>query len=129
MARLATIGDGGQPHLVPVVFTLVDDVVWTAVDGKPKASRSLRRLGNIRANPRVSLLADHYEADWSRLWWVRADGLASILEGGSHEEARAIESLVAKYHQYQADPPAGPVIAVRVETWRSWSADPARDPL
>ena len=71
--------DGG-PHLVPIVFVLVDDVVWSAVDGKPKSTRALRRLGNIRSDPRVSLLVDHYGDDWSQLWWVRLDGLARVVD-------------------------------------------------
>ena len=128
VARLATVDPGGAPHLVPVVFAIESDSLWTAVDGKPKASRSLRRLANLRANPRVSLLVDHYEDDWSALWWVRVDGLATVLEPGSDEEGVGIARLAAKYAQYQADPPAGPVVLVKVETWRSWSAhDPDTD--
>lgn len=107
---------------MPVVFAIESDSLWTAVDEKPKSSRSLRRLENIRANPRVSLLVDHYEDDWSALWWVRVDGLATVLEPGSDEEAVGIARLAAKYAQYQAAPPAGPVVLVKVETWRSWSA-------
>jgi PPOX class probable F420-dependent enzyme len=68
VARLATADTGGRPHVVPIVFAVEGDLVWTAVDHKPKRTRALRRLENVRANPRVSLLADHYEEDWSALW-------------------------------------------------------------
>jgi PPOX class probable F420-dependent enzyme len=122
VARLATVTPEGRPHLVPVAFAADADSLWTAVDSKPKSSRSLRRLANIRANPRVSLLVDYYDPDWSALWWVRADGVAKVLEPGSEEEERGIARLTAKYEQYRADPPAGPVVLVEIETWRSWSA-------
>ena len=74
VARLATADATGQPHLVPVTFAVAGDMVYTAVDAKPKRTTALRRLANVAANPRVSLLVDHYDDDWSRLWWVRADG-------------------------------------------------------
>jgi PPOX class probable F420-dependent enzyme len=122
VARLATVGAGGQPHLVPVVFAVEGDRLWTAVDGKPKSTRSLRRLANIAANPRVSLLVDAYDDDWSTLWWVRADGVATVLAPGSEDERDGVARLVARYRQYDDDPPAGPVIRVTVEVWRSWSA-------
>ena len=82
VARLATVGADGRPHLVPIAFACVDDVVWSAVDDKPKRTRALRRLDNVRANPRVALLADHYDEDWSALWWVRADGVGAGGRGG-----------------------------------------------
>jgi PPOX class probable F420-dependent enzyme len=122
VARLATLGAGEQPHVVPVVFALVGDEVVTAVDRKAKATRSLRRLANVRAHPRVSLLVDHYDEDWSTLWWVRADGSARVLAAGSDDERDGIRALVGKYPQYVQDPPPGPVVAVRIDTWRDWSA-------
>ena len=75
VARLATVAADGAPHLVPVCFALAGDVVYSAVDGKPKRTPDLARLANIAAEPRVALLADHYEEDWTRLWWVRVDGM------------------------------------------------------
>jgi PPOX class probable F420-dependent enzyme len=122
VARRAPADPDGQPHLVPVVFAVDGDTVWTAVDHKPKSTTSLRRLANIRANPRVSLLVDHYDEDWSQLWWVRADGTAAVVPQGDAAERDGIARLVAKYPQYQADPPPGPVIAVTVGVWRSWTA-------
>ncbi|WP_131773873.1 TIGR03668 family PPOX class F420-dependent oxidoreductase, partial [Protofrankia symbiont of Coriaria myrtifolia] len=79
VARLATVDAAGQPHLVPVTFALQDNAIVTAVDHKPKRSTALRRLANIAANPRVTLIADHYDEDWQTLWWARADGLARVI--------------------------------------------------
>ncbi|MBU2666019.1 TIGR03668 family PPOX class F420-dependent oxidoreductase [Actinoplanes bogorensis] len=114
VARLATVGADGAPHLVPIVFAVVGDTIITAVDGKPKRSRDLRRLHNIAAHPRVSVLADHYEQDWSRLWWVRADGTARVLD------SYASEALTARYPQYREQPPAGPFVVITVERWSAW---------
>ena len=121
VARLATVGPAGRPHLVPVTFALDGDRVYTAVDAKPKTTTNLRRLGNIRRDPRVAVLADHYEADWDRLWWARADGLASIL-GEPADRAGPLELLAARYPQYRVSPPAGPVIEIAVERWTGWAA-------
>jgi PPOX class probable F420-dependent enzyme len=125
VARLATITPGGLPHLVPVVFAVSapDDheheVVYTAVDAKPKTTRRLRRLANIDSTPAVSLLVDHYADDWTQLWWVRVDGVASV-----HADGEAMDIgyrlLRAKYPQYQSVPLDGPVIAVAVRHWSSW---------
>jgi PPOX class probable F420-dependent enzyme len=121
VARLATVGADGGPHLVPIVFALDGDTLYTAVDEKPKRSRRLRRLANVRARPAVSVLVDEYDEDWSRLWWVRLDGRAHVLEGGPASE-RALELLRSKYVQYRTAPPGGPVIAVEILRWRSWAA-------
>jgi len=121
VARLATADAAGVPHLVPVVFAVAGDVVYTAVDAKPKRTTALRRLANVAANPRVALLVDHYEEDWDALWWVRADGVARIVD--DEDEARAaVALLAARYRAYRETPPPGPVIAVDVERWSGWSA-------
>jgi len=119
VAHLATADGQGTPHLVPVVFALHGDVAAIAVDHKPKRSTDLKRLRNIEANPRVSLLADHYDEDWTRLWWVRVDGHARILTGD--DRAEPVSWLVAKYPQYASRPPAGPVIHIAITTWRGWA--------
>ncbi|WP_250030704.1 TIGR03668 family PPOX class F420-dependent oxidoreductase [Paractinoplanes maris] len=117
VARLATVGADGAPHLVPIVFALVgEDVIVSAVDGKPKRTRALRRLANIAGEPRVSVLADHYEPDWSRLWWVRADGVARVRPA----YPEGLEALVERYPQYRATPPAGPFVEITVERWATW---------
>ncbi len=121
VARLATIDPEGRPHLVPVCFALDGDTAYSAVDQKPKRSQELQRLENIRANPAIALIVDHYDEDWTQLWWVRLRGQAAVLEPGPERE-RALALLADKYEQYRADPPRGDVLAVRVEEWRSWSA-------
>jgi PPOX class probable F420-dependent enzyme len=121
VARLATMSAGGQPHIVPITFAVDHDVIYTAVDSKPKSTPHLRRLSNIRANPRVAVLADHYDDDWSALWWVRADGMAAILVSQA-EIAGPAGLLAGRYRQYRDSPPAGPVIAIRVARWTGWSA-------
>ena len=115
VARLATVEPNGRPHLVPLCFVLEGDVIYSAVDEKPKRSKRLKRLANIRANPEVCVLVDHYEEDWSRLWWVRVDGPAEVVD-----DEDAIDALAAKYAQYRAARPGGPVIAITPERWRSW---------
>jgi PPOX class probable F420-dependent enzyme len=121
VAHLATVGRGGAPHLVPVVFAVHDGVIYTAVDAKPKTTRRLRRLANIEANPQVSLLVDHYHEDWTQLWWIRVDGIAAVHHDGVVLHT-ARELLRAKYAQYQSVSLNGPVIAITVQRWSSWHA-------
>ncbi|MFE3257307.1 TIGR03668 family PPOX class F420-dependent oxidoreductase [Nocardia sp. NPDC059091] len=124
VARLATADAIGVPHLVPVTFAVspADSplLVVIAIDNKPKTTTDLRRLRNIAANPRVSVLADHYDEDWSQLWWTRLDGIADILDDTVDREL-PLGWLVAKYPQYQADPPTGPIIRIAVDSVRGWS--------
>jgi PPOX class probable F420-dependent enzyme len=123
VARLATADAAGRPHLVPMVFVLAGETIYSAVDAKPKRTDRLRRLANAAANPRVALLADHYDdADWTALWWVRADGVARVLAPEDEEAVRAVDRLVARYAQYREARPHGPVLAVDVERWSGWSA-------
>jgi PPOX class probable F420-dependent enzyme len=121
VARLATVDASGAPHLVPVTFAVDGDRVVSAVDAKPKRDGRLRRLENIATQPRVSLLVDHYHDDWRRLWWVRADGTARILEGGAELE-RALELLRDRYAQYRQVELIGPAVVVEVERWAGWEA-------
>jgi PPOX class probable F420-dependent enzyme len=117
IGHLATVTPDGRPHIVPVCFALHDGMVYTAVDAKPKARTALARLENVRATGRASVLVDHYEEDWSNLWWVRVDGAAEVVDS-----VTAIDALAAKYPQYRAVRPTGPVIAVTPDRWRSWAA-------
>ena len=121
MARLATIDPDGRPHLVPIVFALDGDTLYSAVDRKPKRSRTLRRIENARARPDVTVIVDHYEDDWSRLWWIRLRGRARVLDDGEERE-RALGLLAEKYPQYRSERPDGPVLAVDIGEVRTWSA-------
>jgi PPOX class probable F420-dependent enzyme len=121
VARLATVGGDGQPHVVPVTFAVEGDLIYTAVDYKPKKSVNLRRLRNIRENPRVALLVDHYTENWDELWWVRVDGWASVVEDelGLQDP---IDVLANRYEQYRNRRPGGPVILIQADHWKGWSS-------
>ena len=121
VARLATVTPDGEPHVVPIVFAIEGGDLVTAVDHKPKRSRDLRRLENLRANPRASVLVDHYSDDWETLWWVRIDGPARIVESGEQFDS-AVDALVARYDQYSDRRPEGPIIRVAMERVVGWSA-------
>jgi PPOX class probable F420-dependent enzyme len=137
-ARLGTVNLAGVPHLVPVTFAVIEaapepdtvpaadpaggvaPLVVFAVDHKPKSTTALRRLDNIAANPLVAFLVDHYEDDWDRLWWVRADAVAAIIDGDAR--LRAIAALRAKYPQYERFVPTGVVVGAAVRGWSGWRA-------
>ena len=121
VARLATVGHDGRPHVVPISFAVAADTLFFAVDSKPKRSRDLQRLRNIAVHPEVSVLVDHYGEDWSTLWWVRADGKARVVADPA-ESGRAIDLLAARYPQYQEARPLGPVVAVEIGRISGWSA-------
>jgi PPOX class probable F420-dependent enzyme len=99
VARLGTVAADGRPHLVPVVFAWHGAALWTPLDGKPKRRtdpRSLARVRHLARDPRASLLLDHYEDAWQRLWWIRVDGRGALVAATDG----AIEALRAKYPQY-----------------------------
>jgi len=121
VARLATTDPDGRPHLVPIVFAVEGDTLYSAVDRKPKRSTKLRRIENARVRPDVTILFDHYDEDWQQLWWLRARGRARVLDDGA-ERAHALALLLKKYPQYRSEPPDGPVLAVDITDVRSWSA-------
>jgi PPOX class probable F420-dependent enzyme len=121
VARLATVRSDGTPHLVVVTFALHGDAVVSAVDDKPKRSQDLQRVRNLMERPAASVLVDHYDDDWSRLWWVRLDGEAQIVR----DEPRRTEllaPLAAKYAPYRQALPTGAVIVLTVRSTTSWSA-------
>jgi len=125
VARMATVGPGGTPHLVPIVFALLGEhTLVSAVDHKRKRTTALRRLANIAQNPAVSLLVDEYGDDWDQLWWARADGLARVVTPDMEPELRveAIDTLVARYVQYAQWRPSGDLIVVDVQRWSGWRA-------
>jgi PPOX class probable F420-dependent enzyme len=180
VARLATVGADGRPHLVPVTFAVIaaderggpagegatggdepagasapgrdapveasapggdapvrasapvgdGSVVVFAVDRKPKRSTRLRRLANIAQNPQVAFLADRYRDDWSALWWVRADAVATVVsDPADARHRRAVHALIEKYPQYRLEPPAGPVVWAAVTRWSGWAATAGADPV
>ena len=119
-AYLVTVSGDGKPHAVPVTFAGSHEQLAIGIDEKPKSTNDLKRLRNIRENSRVSLLWDHYDDDWTQLWWARADGKASIEERGAlWEDAWA--ALNRKYQQYQGRRHEGPVILVEVTNWTGWA--------
>ncbi len=121
VARLGSSYPDGRPHLVPVVFALQGERLLTAVDPKPKRGRRLQRLANLAAEPRVALLADHYEEDWSAVWWARAEGLARVVEEGA-ERDQAVAALRARYPQYaQLEGDFGAALIVDVRRWSGWA--------
>ena len=123
VARLATTDPDGNPHLVPICFAVQEDTIYSAVDAKPKTTRDLTRLRNIGANPNVTLLVDHYDDEWDQVWWVRADGTATVHD--THERGK--QALTEKYPQYQNAPEnLGRIVAVDVNKWTSWAF---RDPV
>ena len=121
VARLSTVRPDGGPHVVPIVFALVDDLVFSAVDAKPKRSRDLQRLANIRADPRCAVLVDHYEDDWRRLWWVRADGTGEVVDAPPVQHP-GIRALVQRFPEYRDEPPSGPLLVVAVRRWTGWAS-------
>jgi PPOX class probable F420-dependent enzyme len=125
VGHLATASAEGEPHVVPVCFVFDGTYLYSAIDAKPKrvtASR-LRRLQNLRANPRASLLVDRYDEDWTRLRYVLVAGRAEILETGPDRE-RALDLLREKYPQYRsmAEFGQGPVIRLTPKRVTSWHA-------
>ena len=120
VARLASVDSSGHPHLVPIVFAVAGDRVYSVVDAKPKRTTALRRLANVRVNAAVAVLADHYDdADWTALWWVRADGQGRVLDPADLEARQALAQLRERYPRLEA---VGEVLAVDVRRWSGWSA-------
>ncbi|MHB8588764.1 MAG: TIGR03668 family PPOX class F420-dependent oxidoreductase [Candidatus Dormibacteraceae bacterium] len=121
VARLATVSDQGRPHIVPIVFALDGDTLYFAVDAKPKRTANLKRLKNIAANSSVSVLVDHYEDDWTGLWWVRADGTGRVVTDAD-ETLHATDLLANRHPQYRTARPPGPVVAIHIDRLTGWSA-------
>lgn len=119
LGRLATVTDDHRPHIVPCCFVLDRQRLYSAVDSKPKTTPDLRRIRNLQGNASFSLLVDHYEEDWTSLWWVRVDGVGWVVKD-SDERARGLDLLAEKYSQYRLAPPSGTVLALDIETWRTW---------
>ncbi|MBR84619.1 MAG: TIGR03668 family PPOX class F420-dependent oxidoreductase [Euryarchaeota archaeon] len=128
--HLATADAHGQPHVIPVCYAFDGESIYSVLDAKPKttALRQLRRVRNILANPKVSLVVDHYEEDWSRLHYIMVTGVASLLEAGELEHnaewAHAIAMLREKYHQYRLmDLDHSPIIKLAPGRFTPWSSE------
>ena len=120
VAHLATVRADGRPHVVPVVFALDGDVVYSIADPKPKRSLDLLRHRNIGAHPKVSLLVDEYHEPWEGIWWVRADGSARVVDSGPERDT-AIDLLRVKYRDYaEWSTPFGAATVITIERWSSW---------
>jgi PPOX class probable F420-dependent enzyme len=119
VGHLATVARDGRPHVVPFCFAVEGDTLHSSVDHKPKTTTRLRRLYDIATNPDVTVLVDHYDADWSRLWWVMVRGRALVLD----DDERGRAALTAKYPQYRDRPPGGPFIRVAIRSSQWWSGD------
>jgi PPOX class probable F420-dependent enzyme len=121
VGRLATVRPDGTPHIVAVTFALDGDIVVSAVDHKPKRTQELQRLRNLQERPTASLLVDHYEDDWSKLWWVRLDLDVEIVRDGARR-TDLLEALIGKYADYRVTAPQGPVLTMAIRSTTSWSA-------
>ncbi|MHB8512839.1 MAG: TIGR03668 family PPOX class F420-dependent oxidoreductase [Actinomycetota bacterium] len=124
VARLATIDPSGTPNLVPFCFVLDGETMYFEVDRKPKTKTSLRRVENILERPDVTVLVDHYEEAWEKVWWVRLRGRGRVLSDGD-EFNRAAALLREKYQQMRDDPAPPCVVAIDITQWRSWSYEPS----
>jgi PPOX class probable F420-dependent enzyme len=128
VARLATADESGRPHVIPVCFVFADlgyggAAIYIVLDQKPKSVEltRLRRVRNILANPQVSLVIDHYDEDWTRLWYLLVQGRAELIESGA-EPADAVSLLRSKYPQYRKmDLDGNPVIKITPERATGWS--------
>ena len=125
LGHLATSDATGTPHVVPVCYVFDGQSIYSVLDQKPKriAPSRLKRVRNIQANPQVSLVVDHYEEDWRRLWYVLVSGESLLLEAGG-EQAAAVKLLRDKYPQYvDMDIDQNPVIKIAPNTVVSWSGE------
>jgi PPOX class probable F420-dependent enzyme len=129
VARLATVDELGAPHALPICFVVLEGLLYTPIDEKPKRGdpRSLRRIRNILANPAVCLVVDHYEEDWSRLAWLQVRGDAHVVEDDA-ERQQALAALRSKHAQYRAmDLESRPLIRItpkRIVGWSATASDP-----
>jgi PPOX class probable F420-dependent enzyme len=117
VARVGTIDERGRVHLVPIVYVVDGDTLYSSTDA---GDRPAKRLRNLETNPSVTILVDVYDEEWSKVWWVRLRGTGRVVEEGP-EHAHAYRLLREKYPQYESEPVGGPVMAVDVAEWAGWA--------
>lgn len=121
VGRLATAGAGGEPHVIPCVYALVDGAIYSVVDEKPKSGRRLQRLRNIDATGRAALVVDHYDEDWTRLAYVLIRGPATTITNADPRYAPALAALRAKYPQYrQMSLEGSEMVVLEAQRWVAW---------
>ena len=123
VARLGFVDDADHPRVLPVTYALAEDALWSAVDEKPKTAPEPARLRYLRRRPDAALTVDRYDDDWGRLAWVQALGEVAIVDAA--DAPGAMEALRAKYEQYRASAPPGPLIRLRPRRLLWWSARPS----
>jgi PPOX class probable F420-dependent enzyme len=128
VARLGYLDDRDHPRVLPITYAISGDALWTAIDRKPKQvpPERIARVRYLRRRPEATLCVDHYEDDWTRLAWVQAIGSVEVVELGAGDGKGAVdtalEALTEKYAAYRAEPPDGPLIALRPERVLCWRA-------
>jgi PPOX class probable F420-dependent enzyme len=125
VARLGLLDERDLPRLLPVTFAAFDGALWSAIDRKPKRSAEPARVRRLRRRPEATLLVDVYHHDWSRLAWVELRGSVAVLEAS--DAGAALEALAAKYEQYRAEPPPGPLLRLEPEAFSCWRFSEAGD--
>lgn len=121
VARLATLDADQRPHIVPICFAFDGKNFYTAIDAKPKRAppQRLTRVRNIRRRPKVALLIDHYDDDWTRLWYALIRGEAKLLSASERRQrASALRRLRAKYPPYRRGMLAHDAAIIRIRPQR-----------
>ena len=120
VARLGLLDERDLPRVLPVTFSVFEQALWSAIDHKPKRSTEPARVRRLRRRPEATLLVDAYFDDWSRLRWVELRGHVSVV--AASDAPQALAKLAAKYDQYRAKPPPGPLLRLAPESFACWRA-------
>ena len=80
LARLATVGPDGQPHVVPVTFTY--NAEEDAIDVGGVDFGTTKKWRDARQNPRVTFLLDDVRPDPRRARAIEVRGRAEALASG-----------------------------------------------
>jgi PPOX class probable F420-dependent enzyme len=120
VGRLGFLDEEGGPRVLPVTFAVADGRIWSAIDQKPKRTAEPARVRFLRRDPRAALTVDRYSDDWDELAWVQVLGSVRVLDVS--EGAIGFDALSAKYEQYRAEAPPGPLLALEPERYLWWRA-------